>query len=66
MFAAGGLVQQHTGPDAAGFERPQFGNDTAQGFASVQDVVHQQHVAPAHVQAEFLGEYQFAGFRAAP
>src|ERR1019366_6502250 len=62
--AARGLVQQHAGLDAARLEQLQLGQDTAHGFAGVENVIHQQDVAATHIQPQFLGEYQVARFGA--
>ena len=58
------LVEHHADFYPTRFERLDFGQHAAHGFAGVQNVVHQQHVTPAHVQPQFLGENQFARFRA--
>ena len=64
FHAARGLVQQHADFDPARLERADFWQHAAHGLAGVEDVVHQQHVAPADVEPQLLGEDQFAGFRA--
>src|SRR5690242_16745419 len=54
------LVQQHTGFDATRFEVAQLGQDTAHGLAGVENVVHQQNVTTANIQAQFLGKNEIA------
>jgi hypothetical protein len=48
-----------------GPNKAQFGADAEEGFARVQNVIHQQHVASADIQAQFLGEDQVGRFRPA-
>ena len=60
LDATGLFVQQHADFDPARLEAPEFFGDALEGAAGVEDVVHQQHVAPAHIKAQFLGEDQFA------
>ena len=58
--AAGGFVQQHTDADAPRLERAQLGQHLGQGAAGVEDVVHQEHVTAADIEAQFLGKDEFA------
>ena len=66
LDAARWLVQQHANFHAARPQLAQFDHDLRQRFAGVQYIVHQQNIAAADIQAQFLGEDQFSGFGAAP
>src|SRR2546423_12912795 len=59
--AARSLFQQHAGFDSARLQLPHFAQHAMQGSAGIEDVVHQQHVTSANVQAELLREDQLAG-----
>jgi hypothetical protein len=59
------LVEENANLEAPRPQLAQAGRDTGKRPARVQDVIHQQHVTPAHVQAQFLGEDQVRRFRAA-
>src|SRR5439155_10260692 len=62
--AAPGFVEQNAGADAARFENAQLAEHPVKGPARIENVVHQQHVAAADVEPQFLGDHQFAGFGA--
>ena len=51
-FAARFLVEQHTAAEARGFQLPSELGDERQGFAGIEDVVDDQHVAVFDVQRE--------------
>src|SRR6185295_10940051 len=58
------FVQQDTGLNTARLEHAQLAEDAIQGFAGVQNVVHQQDIAAADIQAQFFRKDKFAGFSA--
>src|SRR5437764_6146493 len=64
--AARSLFQQHAGFDSTWLQLPHFAQHAMQRSAGIEDVVHQQNVASANVQAELLGEDQLAGLGAEP
>src|SRR5882724_2280882 len=58
------LVQQNANFCPARIECANFWQHAAQGFSRVQNIIHEQHVAAANIEAQFLRENQIAGFRA--
>ena len=64
FHAARRFVQENAGFDPARLERLQFAEHASHRFAGIQNIVHQQHVASAHVEPQFFGEKQIAGFHA--
>jgi len=62
LHAAGGLIQQDADFDSARFEGAEFGQHAMQGFARIQNVIHQEDIASANPQAQFLGKDESAGF----
>src|ERR1041385_4424217 len=60
-----GFIEQYTGFNPARPKRAKFFKDAAHGSPGIEDVVHKQHVATANVEAQFFGENQIAGLRAA-
>src|SRR6185436_5478142 len=61
---ARGFIEEDAGLDPAGFQGAELTRDQVESFACVEDVVDEQNVAPAHIEAQFLGENEFAGFSA--
>ncbi len=64
LDAAFGFVEEDADFDFAGLEFAEAGQDAGEGLAGVKDVVDEKNVAARDVQAEFLGENEFAGFGA--
>ena len=58
------LVQQHARLDPARFESLELAQHTVERFSRVENVIHQQHIAPAHVEPQFFGKDEVPGFGA--
>jgi hypothetical protein len=59
--AARGLLEQNTDAEAQGVGGPEAGDDVAEGLASIEDVVDNEHITSTEVEPEFFGEDQGAG-----
>src|ERR1700677_1298035 len=64
LHPARGLVQQDANLDPARPQLAQFGRYAKEGPASVQNIIDEQDVPPADVQAQFLGKDHVGRFGA--
>src|SRR3954470_10041490 len=59
-----GFFQEDAGLYSPWFQWFELTENSLQGFACVKNVIHKEHVASAHVQAQFFCENQLPGRRA--
>ena len=60
------FIEQNAGANPPWFKGAQFSKDAIEGLASIKNIIHQQDVAPAHIQTQFFGDYQVTRFSARP
>ena len=63
FHAARRFVQQHARLDPARLEGAELAQHAVERLARVENVIHQQHIAPSHVEPQFLGKDEVARIR---